>query len=110
MQQSLEESRYSLRSLLTVCRLDRITQAAEELSKGTGKICIPAQADVRNPNELKEAVRKTVEKFGRIDLAICDQSKLACPSFSGQLKIDFGHSPIGAGNFLAVQERVQDRR
>ena len=80
--------------------MDRITQAVEEPPKGTGNICIPAQADVRNPNEPKEAVRKTVGKFGRIDLAICDQSKLAYPSFSGQLKIDFGHLPIGAGTSL----------
>jgi len=52
-------------------KLERITQAAEELSKGTGNICIPAQADVRKPDELKEAVRKTIEKFGRIDFVIC---------------------------------------
>jgi len=52
-------------------KLDRLTQAAEELSKGTGNTCIPAQADVRKPDELKEAVRKTIEKFGRIDFVIC---------------------------------------
>jgi len=52
-------------------KLDRITRAADELSKGTGNICIPAQADVRKPDELKDAVRKTIEKFGRIDFVIC---------------------------------------
>jgi len=52
-------------------KLDRLTQAAEELSKGTGNTCIPAQADVRKPEELKEAVRKTIERFGRIDFVIC---------------------------------------
>jgi len=52
-------------------KLDRLTQAAEELSKGTGSTCIPAQADVRKPDQLKEAVRKTIEKFGRIDFVIC---------------------------------------
>jgi len=56
--------------------LDRITQAAEELSKGTGNTCIPAQADVRKPDELKEAVRKTIEKFGRIDFVICGELPL----------------------------------
>ena len=59
----------------TACRLDRLTQAAEELSKGTGNTCIPAQGDVRKPDELKEAVRKTIEKFGRIDFVICGESK-----------------------------------
>lgn len=52
-------------------KLDRITQAAQELSNKTGNTCIPTQADVRKPDELKEAVRKTVEKFGRIDFVIC---------------------------------------
>ena len=36
-------------------------------------MCIPAQADVRKPDELKEAVRKTIEKFGRIDFVICGE-------------------------------------
>lgn len=85
MRQLSEESRYSLRSPFgvprhvcadwsNVCSLDRLTEAAEELSKGTGNVCIPAQADVRRPDELKEAVRKTIEKFGRIDFAICGGS------------------------------------
>jgi peroxisomal 2,4-dienoyl-CoA reductase len=63
-------------------RLDRLTQAAEELSKGTGNTCIPAQADVRKPDELKEAVRKTIEKFGRIDFVICGGSKSLVPRWT----------------------------
>ncbi len=31
---------------------------------------MPCPADVREPEQLKEAVRKTVEKFGRIDFVI----------------------------------------
>ena len=58
-----------------MCRLDRITQAADELSKGTGNVCIPAKADVRRPDELKDAVKKTVEKFGRIDFVICGKDE-----------------------------------
>lgn len=88
MQRSSEESWYSRRflfdaprrvrciDLLAVCRLERITQAAEELSKGTGNTCLPAQADVRKPDELKEAVKKTIERFGRIDFVICGEPKL----------------------------------
>ncbi|TFK33740.1 2,4-dienoyl-CoA reductase [Crucibulum laeve] len=52
-------------------KLDRLTQAAKELSEATGQVCVPAQADVRQPNTLKEAVTKTIEKFGRIDFVIC---------------------------------------
>ena len=51
--------------------MDRVTQSAEELSKSTGQICVPIQGDVRQPKTLKDAVAKTVEKFGRIDFVIC---------------------------------------
>ncbi|KAJ3809671.1 hypothetical protein EV368DRAFT_42645 [Lentinula lateritia] len=52
-------------------KLDRLTQAAKEMSEATGRTCIPAQADVRQPNMLKDAVKKTIEKFGNIDFVIC---------------------------------------
>ncbi|KAK7052562.1 hypothetical protein R3P38DRAFT_2861067 [Favolaschia claudopus] len=52
-------------------KLDRLTQAAKELSDKTGQKCIPCQADVRQPKTLQEAVAKTIEAFGRIDFVIC---------------------------------------
>ena len=55
-------------------RLDRLEQTAKELSEATGGQCLAAQADVRNPTNLKEAVAKTIEKFGRIDFVICGRS------------------------------------
>jgi peroxisomal 2,4-dienoyl-CoA reductase len=57
-------------------RLDRLTESAKELSQATGQTCMPAQADVRQPHQLKEAVAKTIEKFGRIDFVICGRSLL----------------------------------
>ncbi|TFK24597.1 2,4-dienoyl-CoA reductase [Coprinopsis marcescibilis] len=51
--------------------LERLQQSAKELFEKTGQQCLPAQADVRNPASLKEAVAKTIEKFGRIDFVIC---------------------------------------
>jgi 2,4-dienoyl-CoA reductase [(3E)-enoyl-CoA-producing], peroxisomal len=55
-------------------RLDRLGQSAEELSKDTGRVCLPVQADVRQPKALQDAVAKTIEKFGRIDFVICGES------------------------------------
>lgn len=52
-------------------RLDRLTQAAKEMSEVTGRTCIPAQADVRQPQALKSAVAKAIEQFGKIDFVIC---------------------------------------
>ena len=85
---SLEESRYtSLRSMGMLvqlqpvdCRLDRLTQAAEELSEGTG--------------------RKTIEKFETIDFVICGRFHL--PTLSYAALIWSGLLAIGAaGNSLA---------
>jgi 2,4-dienoyl-CoA reductase [(3E)-enoyl-CoA-producing], peroxisomal len=52
-------------------RLDRLIQTAKELSEATGNTCIPVQADVRQPKTLHDAVAKTIEQLGRIDLVIC---------------------------------------
>ncbi|PPQ90702.1 hypothetical protein CVT25_005010 [Psilocybe cyanescens] len=51
-------------------KLERLIQAAKELSDATGQECIATQADVRQPATLKEAVAKTIAKFGRIDYVI----------------------------------------
>lgn len=57
--------------VLTRTRMDRLTQAAQELSEATGQKCIPAQADVRDTKALAQAVAKAIEAFGRIDFVIC---------------------------------------
>ncbi|SOV05038.1 related to SPS19 - peroxisomal 2,4-dienoyl-CoA reductase [Ustilago sp. UG-2017a] len=51
-------------------KADRLSRASQELSSATGQQCLACPADVREPEQLKEAVRKTVEKFGRIDFVI----------------------------------------
>lgn len=52
-------------------KLDRLTEAANGLSQATGQMCVAARADVRQPQQLKEAVAMTIERFGRIDFVIC---------------------------------------
>ncbi|KZT24352.1 2,4-dienoyl-CoA reductase [Neolentinus lepideus HHB14362 ss-1] len=52
-------------------KLDRLMQSAEELSRLTGRTCLPVQADVRYPKQIQDAVAKTIEKFGKIDFVIC---------------------------------------
>ncbi|KAG6885232.1 hypothetical protein C0993_004639 [Termitomyces sp. T159_Od127] len=63
--------RHGANAVIVGRKLDRLTQAAKELSEATGQLCLPAQADVRDPKTLKEAVRKTIEAFGKIDFVIC---------------------------------------
>ncbi|KXN85900.1 Peroxisomal 2,4-dienoyl-CoA reductase SPS19 [Leucoagaricus sp. SymC.cos] len=60
-------------------KLDRLNQTARELSEATGRSCVPAQADVRQPQTLKEAVAKAIERFGRIDFVICAAGNFLAP-------------------------------
>ncbi|CAL1697169.1 unnamed protein product [Somion occarium] len=63
--------RHGANSVIVGRNLDRLTTSAEELSNATGRTCIPAKADVREPNQLRDAVSKAITKFGRIDFVIC---------------------------------------
>ncbi|KIY50254.1 NAD(P)-binding protein [Fistulina hepatica ATCC 64428] len=63
--------RHGCKSAIVGRKIDRLTKAAQELTETTGQPCIPAQADVRDPKALAQAVKTTVEKFGRIDFVIC---------------------------------------
>lgn len=51
--------------------LERVSTSAKELSNETGRICIAASADVRKPNQLKDAVNQCIQQFGKIDFVIC---------------------------------------
>lgn len=63
--------RHGANAVIVGRKVDRLTQAAKELSEATGMSCVPVQADVRQPKTLQEAVSKTIERFGRIDFVIC---------------------------------------
>ncbi|KAF5309525.1 hypothetical protein D9619_012362 [Psilocybe cf. subviscida] len=63
--------RHGAKAAIVGRKLDRLTQAAKEMSQATGSECIPAQGDVRSPADLKAAVAMTIAKFGRIDYVIC---------------------------------------
>ena len=59
--------------------MDRLNEAAKELSAASGQECLAAQGDVREPAQLQDAVAKTIARFGRIDFVICGTSTLARP-------------------------------
>ncbi|WVR00232.1 hypothetical protein IAU59_007374 [Kwoniella sp. CBS 9459] len=64
-----------------------LQESADALSKTTGSKCIAASADVRDPEQVQAAVKKTVDEFGRIDFVICG----------------------AAGNFLAPISSLSER-
>ncbi|KAI9457681.1 hypothetical protein HD554DRAFT_2141693 [Boletus coccyginus] len=83
--------------------LERLTESANELSQATGQTCVPAQADVRQPQQLRDAVAKTIAKFGRIDFVICGRQIQVFPL---SLSIIVGTG--AAGNFLASIEGMSE--
>ncbi|KAG9124698.1 hypothetical protein FRC07_010588 [Ceratobasidium sp. 392] len=78
--------RHGVNATIVGRNLERLTSSAKELSATTGRKCIPAQADVRKPEQLRAAVEATIAQFGRIDFVICG----------------------AAGNFLAPIEGVSE--
>ena len=60
-----------------VVSLERLSQASKELSEATGRRCTFAQADVRQPAQLRAAVDKAISTYGRIDFVICGMHALA---------------------------------
>ncbi len=51
-------------------KADRLTAAAAELEKETGKPCLAVPCDVRDPKAVEEALKATIERFGRIDVVV----------------------------------------
>ena len=63
-------------SLLTTISAKGLQESADRLSRTTGRKCIAAPADVRDPEQMKRAVEAAMEHFGRIDLVICGAANL----------------------------------
>lgn len=51
-------------------KVDRLTAAAAELEKSTGKSCLVTPCDVREPEAVEAALRATLDRFGRIDIVV----------------------------------------
>ncbi|WVQ72654.1 hypothetical protein IAR50_002213 [Cryptococcus sp. DSM 104548] len=48
-----------------------LEESAKKLQDATGSKCIATPADVRKPDQVQEAVKRTVDTFGKIDFVIC---------------------------------------
>ncbi|XP_062382553.1 peroxisomal 2,4-dienoyl-CoA reductase [(3E)-enoyl-CoA-producing] isoform X1 [Sardina pilchardus] len=76
--------------------LQRLTEAAEKLTKATGRRCLPLVIDVRQPETINTAIDRTLEELGRIDILInnaagnflCPASSLSFNAFKTVLEID----------------------
>lgn len=61
--------------ILTPASAEGLAKSAANLKReaGNGKKCIAAAADVRDKNQVRAAVSKTLEAFGKIDFVVCGE-------------------------------------
>jgi peroxisomal 2,4-dienoyl-CoA reductase len=77
-------------------KMEHLGPAAQEIEAASGKPCAPFAADVRSPEQIGEAVRAALERFGRIDFLVngaagnflCPASQLSPNGFGTVLDID----------------------
>lgn len=63
--------RLGARAAIVGRKADRLAQAAAQLERDTGSQAIATPADVRKFEALQDAVKKTVDTYGKIDFVIC---------------------------------------
>lgn len=88
--------RHGARAAIVGRNADRLTAVAEELSRETGKECIAAPADVRDPEAVEAALDATRERFGKVDLVVngaagnflCPAATLSYNGFKTVVDID----------------------
>lgn len=61
---------HGARTVIVGRKADRLEAAAKELTEKTGKECLPFPCDVRRPEVVAEALKTTIERFGRLDLVV----------------------------------------
>ena len=66
-----ELMRFGAKAAIVGRKADRLQQAAASLERATGSEALAAPADVRKYDTLQNAVKQTVDRFGKIDFVIC---------------------------------------
>jgi peroxisomal 2,4-dienoyl-CoA reductase len=77
-------------------KLERLTAAAAELEKDTGRPCLATAVDVRDPKTVEGAIAETIARFGRLDIVVngaagnflCPAAQLSPNGFRTVLDID----------------------
>lgn len=88
--------RHQCDTVIVSRNLTRLQASSKCLENATGQKCLPVKADVRKPEEIKEAVIKALQEFQRIDILIngaagnflCPAAKLSFNAFRTVMDID----------------------
>ncbi|HJL20434.1 MAG TPA: SDR family oxidoreductase [Sandaracinaceae bacterium LLY-WYZ-13_1] len=75
---------------------ERLEASAAELAEATGRECLAAPADVREPEKVEAALDATLERFGRLDVVVngaagnflCPAAQLSYNGFRTVMDID----------------------
>ena len=79
-------------------KAEHIGPAASAVAAHTGRECLPVVADVRQPEQVAEAIGRVVEEFGRLDLLVnAAAGNFFCPSAD--------LSPNGFGTVLDIDAK-----
>lgn len=84
-----------------------IFSAAEEIEKAGGK-ALPVKCDIRNEDEIREAVAKGVEHFGKIDILVNNASAISLTTTeqTETKRFDLMHDVNVRGTFLVSRECI----
>lgn len=66
---ALEFAKVGAKLVIASRNLDHLNPTAEEI-RALGRPCLVVQTDVRQPDQVNEMVRRTVEEFGRLDILV----------------------------------------
>lgn len=101
-------------------RIALAQSSAKALEAKTGRKCLPLNGDVRQYEDLVEAVKKTVARYGRIDYVVCGAAgnflssveRMSVNAFKTVIEIDlvsrgrFGRLSVGSKVGSAAQSKL----
>jgi peroxisomal 2,4-dienoyl-CoA reductase len=61
---------HGARAVIVGRKLERLEEAAKELSAATKRECLPIACDVRVPAQIEAALDQTLARFGRLDIVV----------------------------------------
>ncbi len=74
-------AREGARVVMCARREEILQNAAEEIRQATGAEVIPFRADVTSPSDIRALVQFTVDRFGRLDVLVCNSGGPPAKSF-----------------------------
>lgn len=87
---------HGCRTVITSRKIENLEPSAKEITEKSGNQCLPVVADVRQPDQVEQAVAKALEVMGRIDILVngaagnflCPAADMSTNAFGTVIDID----------------------